>query len=362
MSAQPLSGAALRSRTVSNRLAADVLDAAVAAGVGPDLFAQRTGISARDLTDVDGRIDGVRHARFVEFMCSLSPSIEWLVERRCALFPHFPALGNLCFNARTLRDAIDAFMRFRPIVGEFDFLFFRETADWVQIEYVAEFMPQHCLQALANFQVLATLIRAYDMTGTTLFHVSLTGRAPRNARLLADYFGAPIQFEASANCMRFAASLLDRPFSHYNAPLAPHLLQQAQQKLQQSQRGYRFSASVEQLITALVTDPDNDMPGTASLLARVCERLETSRWTLHRRLRIEGLNFGDLEARVKLDQACRLLGETQRSLSEISEMLGFSSQSAFTRFFRSRHQMAPQAFRQHQQQWNAVSSCESARA
>jgi AraC-like DNA-binding protein len=354
-SAQPSSGAALRVRTVSNRLAADVLEAAVAAGVEPDLFAQRTGITPRDLTDADGRIDATRHARFVEFMSSLSPSMEWLIERRCGLFPHFAALGNLCFNARTLRDALDAFMRFRPIVGEFDFLFFRETADWVQIEYVAEFMPQQCLQALANFQVLVTLVRAYDAAENTVFHVSLTGSAPRNARLLAEFFGADIQYEANANCMRFAAPILDEPFAHYNATLAPHLLYQAQQKLQMAQRGHRFSASVEQLITALVIDADNDLPGKSSLLSRVCERLDTSRWTLHRRLRVEGLNFGDLEARVKLDQACRLLGETQRSLSEISDMLGFSSQSAFTRFFRSRHQMAPQAFRQHQQHVHAAS-------
>jgi AraC-like DNA-binding protein len=347
MSAQPLQSVDRRRRTVSNRLAADARAAAEAAGIGPEVFTARTGISAQDLIDVSGRIDGIRHERLITLLHSLSPSIEWLAERPCGLYPHFPVLGNVCFNSRTLREAMSAFARFRPLIGEFDFLFYSETPDWMQFEYVAEFVPHNCGQALANFQVLVSLIRAYDTKESTVFHVTLTGKAPRNAWLLAEYFGAAVQYGASANCIRFAAPTLDEPFAQHNATLAPHLLEQAEDELQRVRRGHLFSASVEQLIAEIVSQPDDGMPSQSSLLTKVCERLDTSRWTLHRQLRVEGLHFSELEARVKLAQACRLLGETRRSLSEISDMLGFSSQSAFTRFFRSRRDMAPQAFRQH---------------
>lgn len=328
--------------------------AAEAAGVGPVQFEARTGIGAQDLLDVDGRLDGARHERCVELIHALSPSIEWLVDRQCGLYPHFPALGNHCFNAPTLREAISAFLQFRSIIGEFDFLFVKQTPGWVQVEYVAEFMPHNYFQALANFQVLATLIRTYDIKESTVFHVSLTGTAPRNGRLLEDFFGAPVRFDSNANQMRFDSAMLDAPFPHYNAALAPHLLQQLQQQFRQVQQGHSFSATVEQLISEIVMDCDFDNSRKASLLSTVCERLETSRWTLNRQLRIEGLNFSDLETRVKLERACRLLRETRCSLSEISDMLGFSSQSAFTRFFRSGHQMAPQTFRQRSQQHHAA--------
>ncbi len=328
--------------------------AAEAAGVGPAQFQARTGINTQDLVDRDGRLDGARHKRCIELIHALSPSIEWLVDRQCGLYPHFPALGNHCFNASTLREAIGAFLQFRAIIGEFDFLFVKETPGWLQVEYVAEFMPQNGLQALANFQVLATLIRAYDVKENTVFHVSLAGAAPRNRHLLDDFFGTTARFDSNANQMRFDASLLDAPFPHYNATLAPYLLQQVQEQFRQVQQGHSFSATVEQLITEIVMDCDFDGSRKASLLSAVCERLETSRWTLNRQLRVEGLNFSDLETRVKLERACRLLRETRCSLSEISDMLGFSSQSAFTRFFRSGHQMAPQTFRQKSQQRHAA--------
>lgn len=59
MSAQPLQSVDRRRRTVSNRLAADARAAAEAAGIGPEVFTARTGISAQHLIDVSGRIDGI---------------------------------------------------------------------------------------------------------------------------------------------------------------------------------------------------------------------------------------------------------------------------------------------------------------
>jgi AraC-like DNA-binding protein len=333
-------------RTVSNRIAVAALHAAGSAGMSPETFAARTGIAAQDLIDINGRIDGARHRRLVELMASMSPNVERLLDERCGLFPDFPVLGNLCLNARTLREAIDAFITFRPLIGEFDFLFCKETPEWVRFEYIAEFAPDNCFQALANFHVLATLIRAYDGAHATAFRVALTCSEPRRSRTPGDFFGTTVQYCAPANQMQFSAAALDQPFSKYNAVLAPFLLEQTHKELQRVQQSGLFSARVADLVRDILADESAEAPTSSSLLAQICERLNTSRWTLRRQLQAEGLHFSELEARVKFKEACRLLADTRFSVAQISEQLGFSSQSAFTRFFRSRHATPPVAFRQ----------------
>lgn len=335
-----------RRRTVSNRIAVAAMHAAGCAGMSPEIFSARTGIEAQDLIDANGRIEGARHRRLVALMTSIGPDIESLLDERCALFPDFPVLGNLCLNARTLREAIDAFITFRPLIGEFDFLFYQETPESVQFEYIAEFSPENCFQALANFQVLATLIRAYDVAQPTVFRVALTCDEPRRAHVPGDFFGAAVRYCASANQMQFPAAALDRPFSKYNAVLAPFLLQQTQKELQRVQQSGLFSTHIAELVRDIIADESGEAPTSSSLLAQICERLNTSRWTLRRQLQAEGLHFSELEARVKFKEACRLLADTRFSVAQISEQLGFSSQSAFTRFFRSRHATPPVAFRQ----------------
>jgi AraC-like DNA-binding protein len=349
MSSRTSSHLSDHSRTVSNRIAVFAMDAAERAGVSPQLFTTRTGISAQELTDRDGRIDAARHRRVIELMAYVGAASRVMPDRPHMLFPDFPVLGNLCLNARTLREALESYQTFRPLIGEFDFLGYRETPEHAQFEYIAEFAPGNGFQALSNFQVLTSLIRAYDALEQTVFHVSLVGPALPGSNDIGEFFGTAVRYHADANRLQFASALLDVPLVHYNATLAPFLRQQAQHELLRIKRGHRFSHSVEHLIGEIIKDPDDEGHTLSSLLAQTCQRLNTSRWTLHRRLQSEGLHFTELESRVRFKEACRLLSETGLSLGQISEQLGFSSQSAFTRFFRTRHDVPPLAFRQRVQ-------------
>ena len=333
-------------RTVSNRVAVLAMEAAGRAGMSPQLFAARTGISEQELIDRNGRIEGARHRRVVELMETIA---RMAPDKPRMLFPEFPVLGNLCLNARTLRQALESFHTYRPLICDFDFLFYRETPDYAQFEYIAEFAPNNAFQALAIFQVLANLIRAYDVAERTAFHVTLMRPALPRPHDLDEFFGAQVRYDADANRLRFASTLLDVPFIKYNNALAPFLHQQAQHELLRVKRGDLFSSNVEHLISEIITDTADDRPTSSSLLAQICGRLNTSRWTLHRQLQSEGLHFTELEARVKFEQACRLLRDTRLCLGQISEQLGFSSQSAFTRFFRARNELPPVAFRRRAQ-------------
>lgn len=58
-----------------------------------------------------------------------------------------------------------------------------------------------------------------------------------------------------------------------------------------------------------------------------------------------GMKVTEYIHRMKMNEAAHLLRYTNHSLSMISSMLGYSSQSYFTRIFRQIYQMTPQAYR-----------------
>ncbi|MBB5193350.1 AraC-like DNA-binding protein [Silvimonas terrae] len=335
-------------RTVSNRIAVYLQRSALQAGLSSTLFTRHTGIAPDDLLDPNGRIDGERHRRMVQLAGKLALPPVILAESNTGLFTDFPALGNVCLNSRTLREALMAFNAFRPLIGEFDFLLCKISGQHVRFDYLAEFAPESGFQALANFQVLASLTRLYDQHQPTRFAVELMGHAPPAVllRQINDFFGAAVRFGCAANRMSFTAPALDTVFSQHNAMLAPMLQQHAQQALVQVRQLHSFAGGVESLIREFINDPQTEIRG-AALLQQLCDRLQTSRWSLHRQLQLEGTHFRELETKVKISESRRLLGNPHITLAQISEQLGFASQSAFTRFFRARHEMAPLAFRQH---------------
>ena len=70
--------------------------------------------------------------------------------------------------------------------------------------------------------------------------------------------------------------------------------------------------------------------------------------TLQREFKAEGTSFHDLISDVRLDLCLGYLGSSDLTVAQISNMLGYSSPSAFIRWFRPRFDMPPQAWRDTQ--------------
>jgi AraC-like DNA-binding protein len=69
---------------------------------------------------------------------------------------------------------------------------------------------------------------------------------------------------------------------------------------------------------------------------RVAAILGVDRRTLHRQLAREGETFSSLLAAVRTELASRYIGNHNRALASVAELLGFSGLSAFSRWFRGR--------------------------
>ncbi|EUA45536.1 bacterial regulatory helix-turn-helix s, AraC family protein [Mycobacteroides abscessus 21] len=78
---------------------------------------------------------------------------------------------------------------------------------------------------------------------------------------------------------------------------------------------------------------------------QVARGLGVDRRTVHRQLASEGTSFSALLDTIRLDLADHLVTSDRHSLTEISEMLAFSSPSNFSRWFRGHRAMSPRTWR-----------------
>ncbi|KAB8038565.1 AraC family transcriptional regulator [Janthinobacterium aquaticum] len=330
-------------RTVSNRIAQHFARAMLADGHDPADFARQTGITEALLAEPGGRINAERHRRMMLYAQHLAPQRGMLEMDVPHWFAQFSSIAHVCFNRPTLREALQELLKLRGLIGEFDFMLMREQGGRVEIDYLSEFCPLGgAMQALANFKLLSLVVRAYDGPRATTFRTGFMGAAPWFAHNVSECFGAPARYHQGRNSLTFDAHKLDQPYAQFNAVLAPHALQHAHAQLQQLHDAQRFSARVEQAIVDLLGAHHGN---GASLLPALCDGLAINSWTLRRQLQQEHTSFRALELRAKSRESRRLLRETRLSVAEIGERLGFSSQSAFTRFFRTQFDLPPARYR-----------------
>ena len=335
-----------RSKTVASPLVRSIMLGAEAAGMGAAEFTRRTGVTLAEAEDPRGRVGRVKYERVLAVLhdapppCappSGGPGLGWIETS-------FPLLAGAWLNAPTLRAALGSFLHYRPLLGESDWVVVSERDGAVQVEYVAEGPQAYAAaQAAGNFGILVSIVRAYDEGPATRFSASFTGPPPPSRRFLDGLLEEQAAYGEDRNLLRFSANL-DRPAPHHNPALARVIARTLDAELADLQRDASLALTVERTLRRTLAGGRHAL-APERVLERVCDDLATTRWTLRRRLAEEGVTFKDLHAQVKLQEARRLLEETSLSLAEVSEQLGFSSPSSFTRFFRNELGQAPLQYR-----------------
>ena len=160
----------------------------------------------------------------------------------------------------------------------------------------------------------------------------------------ADYqrvYRCPVRLGMAEGCIRFDATLLDRP-----SPAAePQLL--AMHETLATQR----MADLERrdLVTKVKRELGGLLEGGEISLDAVAQRLERNPRTLRADLSQAGMNFNEIVAQYRERLARRLLARTQEPIDQIVYLTGFSEPSAFTRAFKRWTGETPMAYRQRRQ-------------
>jgi AraC-like DNA-binding protein len=154
-------------------------------------------------------------------------------------------------------------------------------------------------------------------------------------------FGMPVRFNQDFNGIVLASADLDAAIPTYDPELAPHARDFLNAK--QTQLEATMPDKVRKLVFAL-------LPTGECVVERVAQQLGIDRKTIYRHLCLHGMSYSSIVDGVRVDLVARYVESSQRPLSDVAALLGFSSLSAFSRWFSGRFGCSVSAWRRERRQ------------
>jgi AraC-like DNA-binding protein len=252
----------------------------------------------------------------------------------------FHALGCAFMASATLRDALNRLIRYNSVVYDVISYSLVECDGRAILSY----SPVHgaldepaILEDIRWAVVLDACRRVYgedlDPLEVTFWHSE-----PESAMdEFLTYFRCPLRFGEPDACMTFPSEILDGPLTGSNRDLALSLDRTLIDYVATLQRDDIVS-HVKSAISKYLPSGNIDTGGFAS-------SLHMSPRSLQRKLAAERTTFRKLVDEVRKELAEGYLADDSLTLTEISYLLGFSSQAAFSRAFKRWTGVTPRMFR-----------------
>lgn len=190
----------------------------------------------------------------------------------------------------------------------------------------------------AEYTFGTSWLKVRELTGQTVspLRVEVGAPAPPTRDVVEEFFGCPVDFQASHNRMHFSKEAWQSVSLNADPTLLAVLDAHAKALLDAVESPSELIHNVRGLL--------EQSQATLSL-SEVARKLGMSERTLQRRLTDEGQPFVNLVAAARQDLAQRLLAERTVAIAEVAFILGFSDQSSFTRAFRRWTGQTPAAYR-----------------
>lgn len=333
-----------RTKTVSAVIARFAMQAAERHGIGSKEFYQHTGISELELRDPQARVSAAKHVATMRLLGQFPLTSDYLMADFGLCLSPFPTIAAVLTNSGSLSEAFAHYLSYRELIGEVDEVSMRRSGDRFEFEYVLEGEGRSAVCAYFNLALLAGLARLYDPAQARALSLELTGKAFAPPRQLRDAVGCEVRFEQAHNRIVLSAPGADARNETQNPFLHRFFLGQAKEERSRLWAMRSFALRVERFLVEAIGAGELLDAGNG-LLTATCEHFGMSRWGLQRRLQPEAANFQGILAKVRAEEARRLLAQTRLPIAEISEQLGFSSLSAFSRFFSEQCGEPPSRFR-----------------
>jgi len=241
-------------------------------------------------------------------------------------------------EAPTVRDALEALVRYGSVHSEALLLTVEESGDTLVIRSSLMLSGSEGTRQ-AEEMVLGTTCRILrELIGRNWKprRVCFTHDAPRDRSIHLRVFGIPPEFGCDFNGLVCVRKDLETALPNARPDSARYAREYLDGLL--SQRNQTTTDRVTRLARTLLAAGQCNIEQIADLLG-------VDRRTVHRRLAREGASFSDILDDVRADLVTQYLRTQSRSLTDISELLGFSSLSAFSRWFRDRFGHSASAWR-----------------
>ena len=310
-----------------------------AMGLDAGAIFQRAGVGRAQIDDPDGRIPLQTVADLWEAAIALTrdPGLGLKVAVATP-FGSYRVIDFLAASASTVGDGLTAVARYFPLINTALGWEIAVRSDTVRMALSHPMIPS--LPRLpAEYTLAVTVLHCRKASGFDwpLEEVELAFEAPSSTSEHRAVFGCPVRFGASANAFVLARSEWDRATASGSSELLRALQAHADELLARLGTDQVIAGRVQRLLV-------DELRGGEPTLGRLAKRMAMSARTLQRRLDEEGTTFAAVLDDTRRELAGAYMAQRDVALADVSYLLGFSEQSAFTRAFQRWHGVAPSRY------------------
>lgn len=241
---------------------------------------------------------------------------------------HCGILGYLSLSCECLAEALQRFERFQRLLYEGNEAFTHTKGDVITFSwpfdhgYSTRESDETLISCMVSYINMLVGDHALRPVKVGFVHSKPTNLEPYTAML-----GCEVEFERKNTYISFPVTILTLKIEKADPALRALLEQQAHALLDVLPNGDEFEQQFYKYVLRSMQDGKPTME-------EVARYMKVSSRTLHRRLEERQLVFKQLLQKTRQQLAQQYLKEGRLTLSEISLLLGYSEQSAFTRAFK----------------------------
>jgi AraC-like DNA-binding protein len=309
-------------------------------GIDAHALVRDAGIDPATLRDPTARVSSDTVDRLVARAAALIPDPGFALRAaRCWHPSNLGALGHAWLTSSTLRTGLQRLERYNRVLGERAQVKLTNGRDGLRFAYDHR-RRDPVLQAMwADFSLSLVLDMCRMNYGASLrpVEVRLCRKRPANAEPWKHFYGCPVYFDDRENSFLLSPRVAGEVLPIANRQLAGTLdgiLEGQLAALDRDNIPARCKATLLDQITSGAISEES-----------MAKALHMSRRTLQRKLAEAELSYQKLVDDTRHELALRYLEDPQKSVIEVTFLLGFSGQSAFSRAFRRWTGTSPTEYR-----------------
>lgn len=241
----------------------------------------------------------------------------------------FGIFGYALMSSKTLKDAANVFIKYQDLPGQLT----RISMEQDDSDIIIRFDPLHPLEnSLLSYAIEEALSTTYYgmifivHKDIRLMEICLAYPAPKHAGLYKEMFNCPLRFNQSDNHIRFDARVFSLPVHTANPGVYEYSTQYCEEMLSGLKKSDQFIDRIRNIIMT--------SPGRFPKAGEIAQKLALGTRSLNRRLQERNTSYKKIIDEIRADLSIRYLANTNLSIDQISDLVGFSETTSFRRAFK----------------------------
>lgn len=326
------------SKYISAAMMRSVVDFLAGKGLDAAQLAEGAGYALPDLSNDDAVINADIYPALMQAAIDATGQDDLGFQfGKLAKPERWGVLGYIMSSCNTLAEAIQCQQRFQQLVGSIGQIQVAVNGPYIRLLYVTDEDPIRPLveEAVSGWIAYGRWVTGLPKSPQQVF---FKHPPPVDVKPFEVYFQCPVHFNAEINGLEFPFTFLNIPLRQPDEEHKDWLFNVAEEKLSQLQATPDYLMKAKKYIA-------EQLPKQVPELTEVADHLDLNSRALQRRLKKENLTYKQLLETIRTDMAKRFLKHSRYSIIEITFLLGFSEQSAFTRAFKRAVGVSPGEYR-----------------